>query len=215
MKTKTEFSLSSAAETVALTTALGSGNEDDGLSEMSLVENLALAGGYLSFICYLNPRPPSYSAGRHSDALDIIQLHRCCFISHESRCVLEACAAPRGNWWEHMAPRHQPRLRAPTYRWQLLYTRLATMEAAWNGIHMDLARGSVTNYINRTITVLDSLFSIVVRWPAAEEDSHLQNKTPCQNYLRTAVIRRLTIQKSIFPQAFAASTMRSMLYRGR
>ena len=72
---------------------------------------------------------------------------------------------------------------------------------------MDLARGSVANYVNRATIVLDSLFSIVVRWPTAEEYSHLQNKTPCQNYLRTAVIRRLTIQKSIFPQAFAASTI--------
>ena len=36
-------------------------------------------------------------------------------------------------------------------------------------IHMDLGRGSVMNFVNRTITVLDSLFSSVVKWPIAEE----------------------------------------------
>ena len=71
-KKRTEFALASTAENIALATALGSGDEGDESSGMSLVENLTLAGGYLSSIRYLNPRPPNSSAGRHGDALDII-----------------------------------------------------------------------------------------------------------------------------------------------
>ena len=68
----TEFALTSTAENVALATALGSGNEGDESSGMSLVENLALAGGYISSIRYLNPLPPNSSAGCHGNALDNI-----------------------------------------------------------------------------------------------------------------------------------------------
>ena len=71
-KKRTEFALASTAENIALATALGSGDEGDESSGMSLVENLTLAGGYLSSIRYFNPRPPNSSAGRHGDALDII-----------------------------------------------------------------------------------------------------------------------------------------------
>ena len=63
-KKRTEFSLASAAENVDLATALGSCDEGDESSGMSLVENLTLAGEYLSSIRYLNPRPPNSSAGR-------------------------------------------------------------------------------------------------------------------------------------------------------
>ena len=71
-KKRTEFALASTAENIALATALGSGDEGDESSGMSLVENLTLAGGYLSSICHLNPRPPNSSAGHHGDALDIL-----------------------------------------------------------------------------------------------------------------------------------------------
>ena len=71
-KKKTEFTLSSAAENVALAIALGSGDEGNELSGMGLVESLVLADGYLPSIRYLNLRPPNYSASRHGDALDII-----------------------------------------------------------------------------------------------------------------------------------------------
>ena len=68
-KKRTEFALASTAENVALATALGFSDEGDELSGMSLVENLTLvAGGYLSSIRYLNPRPPNRSAGHHGDA---------------------------------------------------------------------------------------------------------------------------------------------------
>ena len=33
---------------------------------------------------------------------------------------------------------------------------------------MDLGRGSVMNFVNHTITVLDSLFSTIVKWPTSE-----------------------------------------------
>ena len=71
-KKRTEFALASTAENIALATALGPGDEGDESSGMSLVENLTLAGGYLSSIRYLNPRPPNSSTGRHGDALDNI-----------------------------------------------------------------------------------------------------------------------------------------------
>ena len=68
-KKMTEFALASTAENVALAIAVGSGDGGDESSGMSLVENLVLAGGYLSSIRYPNPRPPYSSAGRHGGAL--------------------------------------------------------------------------------------------------------------------------------------------------
>lgn len=118
--------------------------------------------------------PAHAGPSRHGDALDnIIYNYTDVAFRSEFRMnrdvfwklaqLLEERGAERGanTWHQGIGPGYEPR---PIYQ-QIAAALLVLSD---NGssrerhrIHMDLGRGSVTNFVNRTITVLDSLVSTV------------------------------------------------------